>query len=146
MDNKQKTYTYDEKVALSEKIRKLDNKNNIINILKIIYEDNQNIFENKNGIYMFFHLLGDSTYAKIEYTLKLINNNVKSTGEKKEYIPYVKDEFPSQKELCPKLKFSNKERNLIKRCRYDESINLDNETNIVYQEFDVTSDSEKKNV
>ena len=63
--------------------------------------------------------------------------------KKKKYVPYVKDDFPSQRELCPKLKFSNRERNLIKRCRYDESINMDNESNIIYQDFDVTSDSDK---
>ena len=87
MSNQHKIYTYDEKVILSEKIRKITNKNNLINIIKIIYEDNKDIFENKNGIYMFFHKLSNQTYEKIENELKKITNKTSDATnsiEKKE--------------------------------------------------------------
>jgi RecG-like helicase len=135
-----KVYSYEEKILLSEKVKKIDNKQKLINIIKIIHDDGKEIYENKNGIYMFFHNLSNTTYTKIENILpKNVNKN--NTIEKKEYIPYAKDDFPSQNKLCPKLKFSNREKNLIKRCRYDESINLDNDS-VIYQDFDVTSDSD----
>jgi hypothetical protein len=63
-----------------------------------------------------------------------------SNGCRKEYNPYTPEEFPAQDGLCPKLKYSNHEKNLIKRQRYDNNINSENnKDNIVYCDFDVSN-------
>lgn len=147
------TYSHEKKRKLAERISK-SRKRDMVEIFKIIYEDNKNITENQNGLFMLFHKLNDTTYHKIELYLKSVNkkktieeqNRSSENCEKKEYRPYIKDDFVEQEQLNPKLKYSNKEKNIIKRQRYDNQLNNDNinESGIVYQKFDVgiLSDSE----
>ena len=150
-------YTHQMKKKLANKIKKIKKKEDIAKILNIILADNPSYMENSNGLFMFFHQLNDSTYEKIDAELKSINKkrklfsessiNSDTFSEKKEYTPYAKDEFPSQQGISPKLKFSNREKSLIKRRRYDKNINQDVDSEIVYTQFGVhselTSDSEK---
>ena len=148
------------KKKLANKIKKIKKKEDIAKILNIILADNPSYMENSNGLFMFFHQLEDSTYEKISIELTSINKkrhlfsdssvNSESFSEKTEYTPYAKDEFPSQQGISPKLKYSNREKSLIKRRRYDKNINQDVDSEIVYTSFGVhtdtqhTSDSEKK--
>lgn len=147
-------YTHDKKKKLAEKISKIKKKEVLVKIFEIIYADNKNITENNNGLFMFFHKLQDSTYEKLENYIKELNNKRqlnKSTTltesdstEKKEFIPYSKDEFPAQDGMGPKLKFSNKEKNLIKRKRYDKYISNESGKDTMYHSFDPSlTDSEK---
>lgn len=154
-------YTHDVKLKLANKIKKIKKKEDMARILNIILEDNPKYMENKNGMFMFFHKLEPCTYAKIEKELRAINKksrtytdsiNSESVSEKKEYVPYTQDEFPSQQGMSPKLKFSNREKSLIKRRRYDKHINIDVSSDVVYTNFNVdtvsdnapASESEKK--
>jgi hypothetical protein len=142
-----KIYTHEMKKKIVNKIKKIKKKEDIGKILNIVLADNPSYMENKNGLFMFFHKLEDSTYDKIEAEMRNINTKIKyytessinseTASEKKEYKPYVKDEFPSQQGISPKLKFSNREKCLIKRRRYDKNINQDNGSQIVYKSFDV---------
>ncbi len=139
------------KKKLANKIKKIKKKDDVAKILNIILDDNPSYMENKNGLFMFFHKLNDSTYEKIENELKLINKrkkyytesiNSETVSDKKEYKPYTQDEFPSQQGISPKLKFSNREKSLIKRRRYDKHINADVDTDVVYTSFNVESVSD----
>ena len=113
--------------------------------------------ENNNGVFMFFHKLKNETYIKIDDELKKISASKKSNtesdnSENRKYTPYAADEFPSQKGISPKLKFSNREKSLIKRRRYDKNINKDVESDVIYTSFEadiytestMSSDHEKK--
>lgn len=147
-------YTHGMKKKLANKIKKIKRKEDIARILNIILADNPSYMENSNGLFMFFHKLEDSTYNKISEELKKINKtkkyfnessiNSETLSEKKEYKPYAKDEFPSQQGISPKLKFSNREKSLIKRRRYDKNINQDVDSDVVYTSFEVNlSDTAK---
>ena len=93
-----------------------------------------------------FHDLKNDTYAKIENFLKTIkakkitrSYEIESTETPTNFKPYMADEFPSQKNFTPKLKFSNREKNLIKRKFYDEELSKNSEE-VVYTTFDVNSE------
>lgn len=139
-------YSYEKKKRMAETISKLK-KNDMREILKIIYEDNKNITENQNGLFMLFNKLDNTTYCKIDNYLKLIKkkkNNNQTTSENK-----TQDENSSVEhdQLDPKLKYSNKEKNIIKRQRYDSQLNSENnsDSRIVYKKFDVSILSDSDN-
>ena len=151
-----KEYSHKRKKKLADKISKIRKKKDYVKILQIIKEDKKDITENNNGLFMYFHDLNDETYYKLENYLHNLNKKRNyypdSTSEgqtssisQKEYNPYVTDEFPSQKGISPKLKYSNKEKNLIKRKRYDKNINSENNVDdtILYCYYDTNlTDSE----
>lgn len=152
-------YTHDKKKKLADRISKIKKKEHMIKIFEIIYKENKSITENNNGIFMFFHTLSDETYKKIEDYLKQIEKNkidnkskiVNSETypiKKKEYQPYAQDEIVSQEDIIPKLKFSNKEKNIIKRRKYYKTINSENNSNIIYKQFDVSTltDTDTENI
>jgi hypothetical protein len=147
-------YSHERKKKLVDKISKIRDKKDIVKIFKIIYADNKSISENNNGLFMLFHELKDTTYDEIENEIKKINKQKKyltvngtvspekTSTKKKEYRPYVQDEFPSQKGISPKLKFSNKEKTIIQKMRNDKNINLDKVSNVIYTTFDVDTQTD----
>ena len=105
------SYSYEKKKRMAETISKLK-KNDMREILKIIYEDNKNITENQNGLFMLFNKLDNGTYCKIDNYLKSIKKkkyNTQSTSENKTYDENSSIEYD---QLDPKLKYSNKEKNI----------------------------------
>jgi predicted nucleotide-binding protein len=152
-------YSHEKKKKLADKISKIKRKETLVKIFEIIYSDNKEITENNNGLFMFFHKLKDSTYEKIEAYLKSLSDKNKSTAatttttssetdsspdKKKSFVPYTKDEFPAQEGMSPKLKFSNKEKNLIKRKRYDKTVSSNEGGDVKYCNYDAAlTDSEK---
>ena len=140
-----KKYTSKEKKKIANLIKKLKNKEDMISIFKIIYEENKAITENNNGMYMFFHELCDETYEKIEQELKRIfrrnrpqyTNSDSESRKNKKYRPYVQDEFPSQNNMSPKLKFNNKEKNIMRMGAYMRNINRDNQVENVCEKFNL---------
>lgn len=138
-------YTQEYKKKLADKISQIKNKSIIINIYKIIKDDNKNIdaLKNKNGVFVYFHALQDSTYNKIEQYLKKINPDSDINSEKLEYIPYTNDDFPDQEKLSPKLKYSNKEKNIIKRQRYNKIIAEDQTQDSISLSYSPSPVSEK---
>lgn len=137
-------YTYEYIKDLGNKISNIKNKKDLAKIIMLIHnETKQDLSSNDNCIYMFFDNLSNETYEKIEIIINdyynkqsLKDNNINK--QKKEYVPYFSDEFTSNTGIGPKLKFSNKEKNLIKRQRYDKSINIDT-TDVIYKNFDITT-------
>ncbi len=148
-------YSHEKKKKLAERISKLKKKEDMVKILEIIYQDNKDITENQNGLFMFFHNLNNVTYCKIEAYLKSStikkSSEVDETASEKEYTPYDTNEFPDQDTLSPKLKYSNREKNIIKRQRYDIQLSdqkLDEKSDgkldgKIYSDSDKNSESNK---
>ncbi len=145
-------YDYSRKQRIANKISKISNKVDQVKIFEIINEEIKDVTENNNGIFLYFDGLTDGAYKRIERELRKINkknkyyeNSETKSSEKMEYVPYANDEFPSQNGISPKLKYSNKEKNLINRRRYDRNINADNNNGVIYTKFDmnIRTDSEK---
>lgn len=159
-------YSHKDKEKLAEKISKVTVKRDCVKIFEIMQQDpvisnlENKITVNRNGVFMFFQNFSDDTYNKIDTFLELVNKKrhyyVNSDSETNEnddenvsannddlndYVPYSQDEFPNQKGISPKLKYSNEEKNIIKRCRYNRNINDQNnsEKDIEYREFNLGS-------
>lgn len=120
--------SHEEKTRLSERISKIDKKEDYIQVLKIIHDNNKDMFghmtENSNGIFMFFHKFSNITYIKLKKYLDDLNDSkIVPKPEKQEYVPYEKSEFPIQDGISPKLKYSNREKNIIrKKKKYDKEM------------------------
>lgn len=123
-----KKYTHTEKKILSNNISKLSNNSDIKNICSIIKTDPTfdcatSVTENSNGLFMHFHKLDNSTYEKISLYLESIKNtntSEASSDERKSFTPYKQDEYELQPSEGQKLKYSNKEKNLLKRKKYEQ--------------------------
>ena len=146
--NSHNIFPHKRKEKLAAKISKIKRKKDLVKIFEIIREDSSTVTENNNGMFMYFHNLKYETYIKLEKYISQTNQQNYSTStnseestHKKEYKPYTIDDFPSQQNFSPKLKYSNKEKNLIKRQQYDDNINIENKTNesILYCNFDVSN-------
>lgn len=118
-------YTHERKKKLAEKLSKIKNKNDMNLVLEILRKANPNVSGNDNGIFLFFHKFDDATYASLEAVLKNSNkNSIKNTSDTNtegQYISYAPNEFPDETQLESKLKYSNREKNIIKRQRYDDN-------------------------
>jgi len=147
-------YTNKQKLKLKKQIEQIKKKKDLVRIYEILQQDDVNITTNNNGMFMFFHDLDNKTYVELDKFLhKLNKQKFSDTGsitddtysEKKEYMPYAADEFPSQKGIGPKFKYSNREKNIIKRIQYNKNINSENgeDDDVEYCDFNA-SDSENK--
>lgn len=147
-----KHYDSEKKKRLANRISKVKNKKHLVHIYEIISKNNVNITENNNGMYMYFQDLSNSTYKELDIYLKSIRKNTESNNEtlsteKKEYTPYTQDEFPDQEYLGAKLKYSNKEKNIVKKKLFNQ--HMSNNKNVTYCSFNLTtisdSETDKKN-
>jgi hypothetical protein len=127
MSNNPKTYTYDELVKLKNDIEKIKNKKILSDIKDIILSINPDISitKNANGIYLCFNDLIPDTYSKLFDIIKKVKNNLNDglTNES-DGVNYSTTEFPF--EGNSKLKYSNKEKNLIKRKLYEQELKIQN--------------------
>ena len=149
-------YSNKQKMRLKKQIEQIKKKKDLVAIYEILQQDNINVTTNNNGMFMFFHNLDNKTYAELEKFLLKLNKqkycDVGSTtdetySERKEYMPYVADEFPSQKGIEPKFKYSNREKNIIKRIQYNKNINSENGAydDVEYRDFDTSDTNNEKN-
>lgn len=153
-------YPYEKKKKLAKKISALKRKEDMVKVLEIIYADNKNITENQNGLFMFFDKLNDPTYHKIDLYLRSIakkhtideSSDITVSSEKSKFVTFAKNEFSDSvlKTVSdtPKIKYSNKEKNIIKRQKYSKQLHSENnpDSNIKYAKFDLSmlSDSENR--
>ncbi|ARF09229.1 hypothetical protein Catovirus_2_178 [Catovirus CTV1] len=123
-------FSFEELEKLADKINKIRKKKYLEEIRDIIINNNPNIkiTENSNGLFFHFHNLTDDTYSKINSFLKKINRAKRSLETSdilsSEHMPYSNEENPFAADS--KLKYSNKEKNLIKRKNYDNELNGEN--------------------
>jgi hypothetical protein len=131
--NKESKYDYSKKLQLVRKINKIKKKDYLLNIFKIILKDNKDFSENNNGVFIFFHNLTDETYEKLEmyvnYIFKLHQKNTNS-----ELSDSIKNSDiissiamgainDNKKEIHVSGNLSNKEKSLLRRKKYEEYIN-----------------------
>lgn len=147
-DNEQKMYTFEDLERLANRISKIKKKKYLENIRDIIISCNPNIniTENSNGILLIFNGLRNDTYSKIHKYIKKYENEKLNTitissspdmknqdGEniKEEHHNNISDN-PSNdiNKLSSdalfngnsRLKYSNREKNIIKKKMYDKEL------------------------
>lgn len=129
-----KDYSVKKKKILAKKIGKIKNKRTLCNIIRIIQKNNKlNAKEVNKHLFLYFHKFTTNTYTDIEKCIKEyeVKRNLKKENTERddsiistdEIKPYTQEELMSQKNLSPQLKYSNKERSLIKRRIYDNNLN-----------------------
>jgi hypothetical protein len=126
-------YSLEDKKKLVKRIENIKCKKHHCEIYKIIKSDNINKInkkmKNNNGIFIFFNTLQNDTYKKLEeYINQIKKKNTDSASDSYiEYIPYSPTNYPFENDF--KLKYSNQEKNLIKKKIYTNTINNYNELN-----------------
>lgn len=124
-------YSHSQKKRLANKIGNIKNKKHLIQIFKIMDEDPVCSYtENNNGMHLFFDKFSDATYQKLEEYIRELKqtSNKDSITENSvdtptsETINYSQDEYANHNVFTPKLKLSNKEKNLLNRKKYDKAI------------------------
>jgi hypothetical protein len=121
-------YSHEQKEKLAVKINKLKNKQKLIDVLKIIQKDEayEGVTENNNGLFMLFHKLNDDTYGKIEKYLKKKSTedgtdaSATSDTHTDSVTLYSSENYPFENQS--RLKYSNREKCIIKRKLYDEAL------------------------
>jgi hypothetical protein len=131
--NKESKYDYSKKLQLVKKINKIKKKDYLLNIFKIILKDNKDFSENNNGVFIFFHNLSDETYEKLEmyvnYIFKLhqkySNSELSDSIKNSDIISTITSGIvgDNKKEIHITGNLSNKEKSLLRRKKYEEYIN-----------------------
>ena len=120
-------YTFEEKERLVRRIEKLKKQKYLDDIEDIIVKNNPGIevTANVSGKYMYFSDLTPQTYRLIDtYIKKILKNKAEST-----IAPELTSDVVKYSEDDPfnnansKAKYSNREKNLIKRKMYEKQIN-----------------------
>jgi hypothetical protein len=144
------TYSFDDKQKLVSKIQNLKKKKYFETIRDIILECNKNldVTDNSNGLFLCFHNLSNDTYVKIDKFIKKLNKisytSENSENYSTEYVPYSQQEYPFENNA--KLRYSNKEKSIIKRKIYDKHIIAENNGSNNIREMDEkNSEEEVKN-
>lgn len=150
-------YTLKKKKQLVNKIRKIKSKKALCEIYGIILKHNTITSNEVNKhLFMYFHDLSDETYDEIyEYVKRykkrqkkrdrLLSQTDDTMLSTEEYKPYSQDDIVSQRNLSPKLKYSNKEKSLIKRRMYDKKLSEYTE-NVIYCKFDPSENMNTGNI
>ncbi len=121
-------YPYSKKKKLAAILSKLTKKTDKVAAMNIIAEDSSvNITENQNGLFFIFDDLSDSTYYKLEICLanlkkiQITSSDCLSdnSSDKKTYTSYFNEDAITTQDI----KYTSKERNIIKRQRYENIIN-----------------------
>jgi len=132
-----KIYSYDDMEKLSQKIKKIKKKKILEKIKDIIIDNNPNIniTENSYGIYLCFNELTNDTFIKLDKYIKkyLSEENVtKTISENNNIINSINNNYSKNDyffEDNSRLKFSNKEKNLLKKRLYDKALQDNSELN-----------------
>jgi hypothetical protein len=102
---------------LVEKLEKITDKTDMIDLYTIIYQDiNNNFSVNRNGIFINMNILSDNCIEKLcEFIEDKLDLTINTETEKINYTSYKADDI----ELISKMghKLSNQEKNIIKRIR-----------------------------
>jgi hypothetical protein len=120
-------YTHSDMEKMARVISKIKKKQHLQEIKKIIKNNNPELSITKNsyGLFMYFHNLTPVTYQLLDKFIKKITaKKSDSDALSSEYVPYSHTEYPF--EGNSKLKYSNKEKNLIKKKDYDHQLKKEN--------------------
>lgn len=122
------SYPKVKKEILKNKIEKIKNKEILATIFIIIEEHNSDVMKNatvnQNGVHMLFNNLSYETYVHLEKYLKKYErqrqqelSDMQTSDEYKHNIDNTCSEH--QDYINSKLRYSNKEKMLIRRCEYE---------------------------
>ncbi len=102
---------------LSEKIKKIKNKSDLVEIFKIVTRDvGENYSQNKSGIYFNLNLLSDDAIEEINTIVHSIETSEtisEINDEKIKYTSYSENEMDVYNSLGPRL--SNQEKSILKK-------------------------------
>lgn len=122
-------YTFEKMDKIRRDIEKIKNKkflNEVRNII-LTFNPNISITKNENGIYLYFHNLKHQTYTALTTHIKKyksLNEINKVESIDSDCITYSNIDYPF--EGNSKLKYSNREKNIIKRKMYDFELKTQN--------------------
>lgn len=104
---------------LSDKIKKIKDKDELIKIFKIVNKDiGNNYSENKSGIYFNINLLSDNGIDEILNIIQSIENSDTQTDtcdDKIKYTSYSDNNIELYNSLGPRL--SNQEKSILKKSK-----------------------------
>jgi len=129
------SFDYHKKIELAKRINKITKKKHLINIFKIIQDNNAEFTENDNGVFILFHNLPNDAYLKIEEYVNDVYNNHQQKKLNNELTTNTIDNFTNSDSsldnnnninINNKL-LSNKEKIILKRKKYEEYINNNKE-------------------
>jgi hypothetical protein len=130
-------YTFEKKKKMATKISNMRNKDYLRKIRDIIFSENPNISAKKDsgGYLMYFQNYTDSTYHKIDKFLNKLDNDklkrqAKTFTETSDHM-LLSSEDPNvdYNVMRTRLRYSNREKRLIKRKQYENIINDNNMIN-----------------
>jgi hypothetical protein len=146
-------FSFIDKERLVKNIHKLKKNVYYQDIKNIILKHNPNIAITKNptGQFLYFHDLKDETYHEINNYIIKCKKNKKSNSENSENnISSLNLDFTNKSDEdldfmgSPYLKYSNKERNLIKKKIYNETIKKNKSTNVFIKKKNINK--KKQNI
>lgn len=124
-------YPFEKKQKMASKISDMRDKEVLLKIREIIFAENPGISATKSGggYLMYFQNYTNITYYKIEKLLNRIEKEklekqTRSIVESSEQIGVLSSEDPMGEYSSnrSRLKYSNKEKRLIRRCQYEDII------------------------
>lgn len=141
-------YTYMRKKKLAKRIESVRTKKDIQRIKKIIFKNNPEIdtLKEQSNIFMHFHNLTDQTYEELDDHLN--NRKLRECEKKINSIENI-DHTLSSESSCRKnnerndYKYSNKEKNIIRRREYEKKLKEHNGTEELTYSYDEFSKLEK---
>ena len=147
MDN---NYSHTKKKKLAEKIMNIKDKKQLLKIKTIIFNENPSlsVVKNSTGILLYFQDLKISTYVKLDDFLN--NKIIKKYMKKINNINNIENELSCDQNTASSdivsslssntndYKYSNKERNIIRRKQYEETLNnLNTNSKIQNDQIDI---------
>ena len=136
------SFSFEKKKKLATKIQKLSSRADLVQIKKIIVDNNPELafMKNSNGYFMQFQNLSDGTYIKLSEFL-----NEKDSQEKKKILKEMESEIcdnsdllsddvvaltdnVTDKNVSKKLRLTNTENHILNRAKYEKELKK-NESN-----------------
>lgn len=128
-------YTLEKKKKLADRIQKLTEKSDLMQIKNLITENNPDISftKNSNGYFLLFHNLTNDTYLAInkfldkveKRKLKIIQSELDTELVDSDTIT----DDHSDRNVSKKLRLTNTENHLLNRVKYEKELKK-NETNV----------------
>ena len=149
-------YSHTKKKKLAEKLEKLTNKKDLKIVKQIININNPNmdVLKKSSCVLMYFHNLTDKTYVELDdyITKKLLKECAKKVQHMNELESAMSDDLHdvssansgNEQEKKNKYKYSNKEKNLIRRKKYEKALNELNGTEALtvdFEQYNATNES-----
>lgn len=129
-------FSFEKKKKLATGIQKLSSKADLVQIKKIIVENNPELafMKNSNGYFMQFQNLSNETYIKLSDFM-----NEKDMQKKKKMLKEIESEIlsdeintltdnVSDKNMLKKLRLTNTENHILNRAKYEKEL-MKNESN-----------------